>query len=260
MNQANQGTSSKITNPVRISRIITKMCAGRMQVLIRTKDNHKLGIRAVFLFIAPSIGNRIVFDKVSSLGLEKLDVGMHVKVEVIGMPSKVLFLTVVTSKGPALISCAMPNSLISMERRLNSRFHVLPASMSYISLSGWRAEEEDGSGPPFFNVYKSLASWIPLVDISPGGVCIQSHFPSFLDYLETIETDSDARLHLPMSSPLPIKAIVRWRRRIRNRIIEGDMERYQLDFRVGIEFEDLKDEDRLKIRQYMRQLSIAEAI
>ncbi len=260
MEQTNQESTSKITNPVRIGRIIAKMCSGHMQVLIRTKESTKLGIRAAFMQLDPIDNPLVIFDKISDLGLEKLKVGQLIKVEVIGMPSKVIFVTEVKAKGTEQISCSIPTSLVSMERRQNSRFRVVPAAMSFISFSVWQADKEDRGSPPFFDTYLNLAGWIPVVDISVGGVCIQSPFPSFLNHLETIEVDPKARLHLPMSPPMSFQAAIRWKRRIRNRIIEDENERYQSDFRLGIEFGELQDDQRNKIRQYLRQLSMAEAI
>lgn len=262
MNQVkeNPENTSKINNPLRISRIVTKMCQGRMQALIRTKDNAKLGIRAAFARFEPGQDPLIVFDKISNFGLEKLSSGMPIKVEVIGMPSKVMFVTEIKVKGPSDISCSLPLSLVSVERRQNARYPVLPMAMSYMSFSLWQPGEHDPASPPFFDAYRSLSSWVPLLDISAGGICIQSHFPSFINQLDKIDLDPNAQLHLPMQNPISVKASIRWRRRIRNRVVDEHGERYQLDFRVGVEFSEMIDENKNRIRQYLRQLSMADAI
>ncbi len=260
MNQTAEATS-KITNPERITRIVARMCDGHMQALIRTKENAKVGIRANFSqFDGQKQPPQIVFDKISELGLQKLEKGMPVKIEVIGMPSKVMFVSVISEKTADGVLCNIPHSLVTIERRQNSRYRVTPSAMAYLSFSVWSPEEDDPSSPPFFDAYKGLASWIPVLDISAGGICIQSHFPSFINALETIELDPRAKLHLPMSAPMVVQAAIRWRRRIKNRVIEDKRERYQLDFRLGIEFLELSDEFQIKIRNYLRQLSVADAI
>lgn len=260
MNQEKTENSSKISNPLRISRIVAKMCQGHMQAIIRTKESSKLSIRAAFAKYETGREPEIVFDKISNYGLEKLNSGMQIKIEVIGMPSKVMFVTTIKTKSSTAITCSLPLSLVSIERRQNSRFRAIPSAMAYLSFSVWSPEDNDFAAPPFFDVYRNISSWLPLVDISAGGICIQSHFPSFINQLETIDFDPEARLHLPMSTPMPIKAQIRWRRRIKNRIIDDFGERYQLDFRVGVEFAELQDEQRSRIRQYLRQLSLADAI
>jgi c-di-GMP-binding flagellar brake protein YcgR len=260
MNQTAEATS-KITNPERISRIVLRMSDGRMQALFRTKDNIKVGIRANFArFDGQAQPPQIVFDKISDIGLQKLEKGMPVKVEVIGMPSKVMFVTTITDKTEDGVICSLPASLVTIERRQNSRYRVTPSAMAYLSFSLWAPEDDDPSAPPFFDAYRSLAGWIPIMDISAGGVCVQSHFPSFINVLETVDIDPKAKLHLPMSAPMPVQAAIRWKRRIKNRFSEDNRERYQLDFRLGIEFLELSEEYQVKIRNYLRQLSVADAI
>jgi c-di-GMP-binding flagellar brake protein YcgR len=259
--QQNVEPTSKITNPERIGRIVARMCDGRMQALIRTKDNSKVGIRASFARTDTLKGSTLIqFEKISNFGLQKLDKGMQIKVEVIGMPSKVMFVTEIKDKLSDGIVCSLPASLVSIERRQNARYRVTNATMAYLSFSVWQPEDEDPASPPFFDAYRTLATWIPILDMSTGGVCIQSHFPSFINVLESIAVDTNAKLHLPMSPPMPVHAAIRWKRRIRNRIIEDVNERYQLDFRIGVEFLEIQEEQRNRIRNFLRQLSVADAI
>ncbi len=261
MTQPNPDTTSKITNPQRIARILTKMCEGRMQVIIRTKENIKLGIRATFAAITVERSGTVSFDKISVFGLEKLSLNGPIKIEVMGMPTMVMFITEVLEKVGDTITCQLPVMLTSIERRQNSRFKVSPAFMAYMSFSVWQPEANDTGAAPFFEVYRSMAGWIPLVDISAGGICLSSHFPSFINALDNVNLDTQANLHLPMQNPLAVQAAIRWKRRIKNRLVDADdSERYQMDFRIGVEFAELSDERKIQIRNYLRQLSVAEAI
>lgn len=228
--------------------------------MIRTKENVKVGIRANFARFEEVKPPRVVFDKISEFGLQKLVIGTPVKIEVIGMPSKVTFVTTVAEKTADAIICHQPTSLVTIERRQNARFAVTTSAMAYLSFSAWSPADDDPASPPLFASYRHLAGWVPILDISAAGACIRSHFPSFINVLETVQLDPGAKLHLPMSSPMDIQAAIRWKRRIKNRIIEGNDERYQMDFRVGIEFMNLSEECQIKIRHYMRQLSVADAI
>lgn len=260
MNQPAEATS-KITNPERISRIVARMCDGHMHALIRTKDSPKIGIRASFARMdSQKNPPQILFDKISEFGLQKLDKGIPVKIEVIGMPSQVMFVSSILEKTGEGVLCALPASLVTVERRQNSRYRVTASAMAYMSFSLWSPEDDDPSAPPFFDAYRNLAGWIPILDISAGGVCVQSHFPSFINVLEAVDLDPKAKLHLPMSAPMEVQAAIRWKRRIKNRIDEDNRERYQLDYRLGVEFLDLQEEHQIKIRNYLRQLSVADAI
>jgi hypothetical protein len=232
-----------------------------MQAILRTKDNSKVGIRASFAFFdnAQKVP-QIVFDKISVFGLEKLAHGIPVKVEVIGMPSKVMFISTISNKSIDGISCPIPGSLVSIERRQASRYRVTPAAMAFVSFSVWKPEAADVSAPPFFEAFQSMASWVPILDMSNGGACIGTHFPSLINTVDKIDHDPKAHIHLPMSPPIPFQAAIRWKRRIRNRIIEDQEERYQLDFRLGIEFLSLQEDQNVRIRNYLRQLSVVDAI
>lgn len=252
-------TSSKIVNPERIARLVTRMCEGSMQVIIRTKDNSKMGIRACF-GAADSEQKYVIFGKISEAGITKLPIGSQIKVEVLGMPSQVVFITVVRGRSAGGIICLMPKSLVSTERRHSTRHKVTPSLPGFMSFSVWNPEINDITCAPFFSAYRSTASWISIADISAGGVCLLSRFPSFQTAVETIPEDPQSFLHLPMSQPIPIVASIRWKRKIKIRIEENEGERFIMEYRVGVEFQGLLDEHNQKIKSYIRQLSIADAI
>lgn len=256
-----QEIKSKITNPTRIMRIISRMCEGRMQALIRTKQQTKVGIRSSFQQIN---GDRepktLQFNGISEFGLKKLREGEPVKFEVIGMPTKVVFVARILEKTVDGLICPLPSSLVSIERRQNVRYGTTDAKMAYLKLSFWEPEHEDVAAPPVFEQFYYLASWLPIMDISAGGICVKTHFPSVLEAISQRAQDDEAQLILPMSDLLTIPVAFRWQRRIKNRILDGKRERYQLDFRVGLEFNMVSDYNSLRVKQFLRQLSVADAI
>lgn len=252
-------TSSKIVNPERIARLVTRMCEGSMQVIIRTKDNAKMGIRACFG--APDQSNaHVIFGKISEAGIMKLPIGTQIKIEVLGMPSQVVFITVVRGRANGAIICLMPKSLVSTERRHSTRHKVTSTLPSFMSFSVWNPDMNDITCTPFFSAYRNTASWVSIADISAGGVCLLSRFPSFQTAVESVTEDPQSFLHLPMTQPIPLHAAIRWKRKIKIRIEENESERFIMEYRVGIEFQGLSDEQNQKIKSYIRQLSIADAI
>ncbi|MBC7659615.1 MAG: PilZ domain-containing protein [Chitinophagaceae bacterium] len=257
-----QGASSKISNPESISRLVARMCAGNLQVLLRHRDSGKVTIRGAFHKLGKYKAEAAIqLFKLSEAGLSKLEPGMPIKVEVLGMPSQLTFQTLVIEKTAAGIICAMPRALLSTERRTNARFRVTENIMAFMSFDLWKAGQNDPASPPFFSAYGGIASWITIADISLGGVCLLARFPSFQNASETITGPVSSFLHLPMMPPIPLKGVIRWRRKIKNRVEdEINGERFQLEYRIGFEFAEVEADHQQKLRHFIRQLTIAEAI
>lgn len=237
------------------------MCEGGMYALIRTKANSKVGIRCNFNTVDPGRSPpQVFFSGVSEFGLSKLRVGEVVRFEVIGMPSKVIFQSKISGMGSGSICCDLPKSLVSIERRSAARSSTRRNLMAYMKLGIWNPAQNEAGAPPVFDHHHEIFNWIPVFDISIGGVCLRTHFPSVLSSLMAVDSDRNAQLILPMNEPLMIPSTFRWQRRIKNRFVEAGEERYQLDFRIGVEFNHLRDEQLMKIKQFIRQLSVADAI
>lgn len=254
--------SSKISNPESVSRLVTKMCDGGMQVLLRHRDSGNVTIRAAFHKLGKFRQNSaILLNKLSEAGLQKLEIGMPIKIEVLGMSSQLTFHTLVVEKTVGGIICAMPRSLLSTERRTNTRFRATLDLTSFMSFPFWKANQQDLGTQPYFSSYGGIAHWVGIADISAGGVCLVTRFPAFLNASEGLSEVIEGSLHLPMAAPLKVAGVIRWRRKIKNRVeMPGGAERFQLEYRLGFEFADLGEEEQQKIRQYMRQLTVAEAI
>ena len=79
-------------------------------------------------------------------------------------------------------------------------------------------------------------------------------------FTKTGTIDEDAQLILPMTPPIAVSTTIRWQRRIKNHHNEMGDDRTHLEFRLGVEFNSLEEDDMMKIKQFIRQLSVAEAI
>lgn len=256
-----QVKASKITNPERLKRVFTKMCSAGMHALLRTNEDANLGIRAVFHLIDESNGQNVLYlNGISEKGRRKLESSKIVRVEVLGMPTRVMFDAAIVRHYGEGIGIAVPDSIVSVERRQNTRYQTLPRQMAYLVLSSWQAEDEDWAAPPVIPIAESMASWLPLADISMGGMCVLTHFPAALTAAAPTTIDENARLIFPMIGPVPVKVQIRWQKRTIDRKIVGDREHSQRQFRFGIEFVDPDENVKLKVRQFMRQLSMADAI
>lgn len=256
-----QSKSSKITNPERLKRIFAKMCSAGMHALLRTGEDSNLGIRAVFHLLDESNGQSILYlNGISEKGRRKLESSKIVRVEVLGMPTRVMFDAAIIRHYGEGIGVIVPESIVSVERRQNTRYQTIPRQMAYLVLGSWQAESEDWAAPPVIPMSEKMASWLPLADISIGGMCVLTHFPSVLTAAAPQSVDEDAQLVFPMIGAVPIKAQFRWQKRTIDRKAVGQREHSQRQFRIGIEFVDPDENLKLKIRQFMRQLSMADAI
>lgn len=256
-----QAKASKITDPERLKRIFAKMCSAGMHVLLRTDEDANLGIRAIFHLIDEVNGENVLYlNGISEKGRQKLEFAKGVRVEVLGMPTRVMFDAQIKRHFGEGIGIAIPESIISLERRQNTRYQTHPRHMAYLVLSSWRASSDDWAAPPVFLMNEPLASWLPLVDISMGGMCILTHFPAVLTAAAPTSIDHNAQLIFPMIGTVPVKVMVRWQKRTIDRKVIGKREHSQRQFRFGIEFIEPEEQLKLKIRQFMRQLSMADAI
>lgn len=253
--------SSKISNAQRILRIVEKMSAAKMNVVVRSLDDSGTGIRGTLAKVILVKQKRYVqIMDVSSLGLEKLQSSKLVKVEVLGMPSRVMFKTVVAKVYPSHALVVMPKQMISTERRANARYTTTENLKGFYCPDGFQPTQDEITAAPLIAPYEKLAAWSPIVDMSIGGMCVMGNFYALTKFLEGVEEDIEGKLQLPMSPPLPMKVVVRWRKKTINRLIEGGADHGRLEYRFGMEFVDPSEEDILKIRQFMRQLSLAQAI
>ena len=239
----NDNIKSKLTNPERIARLVSRMCTGGMQVVLREESSGKVGIRGSFFQLRDVKNAKVIyFNNVSAHGRAKLKKGDIVKVEVIGMPSQVVFRTKVVAIVADGIVCVLPKSLISVERRANARYATSKNMMIYCELSVWKATPEDSAASPVCQEYNDVSSWLPIADMSLGGICAQSSFPSFSHVVDEYQMDPKMKLFVPMQKPIEVPVHFRWKRKIKNLVETTEGSRYKMDYRIGIEFSDLDDE------------------
>ena len=242
-------------------RVLTRMCSAGLNCLVRTNESYNLGIRATFKRMDVLDNQEVLLlSEISQKGLEIVEAAGVVRVEVMGMPSRVMFDTKVIRRTEEGLVVAIPASLLSIERRQSARYNTLQTHMAYVKLSIWQPTARDIAAPPVFDLYQDLASWCPIVDVSIGGLCIQTHFPSILSHIESDKIDPKAQMIFPMINAVDVPVQFRWQKRTLNRVVDKGMEKNQLQFRFGIQFVDPDPRVVKLLRQFMRQLSMAEAI
>ncbi|MCX6109315.1 MAG: hypothetical protein NTZ90_06895, partial [Proteobacteria bacterium] len=199
---------------------------------------------------------------VSEKGLAHLSAQLEVQVEFIMMATKVMFMARILVREQNSLTISLPTSLISIERRKNARFTSTDELTAYLDFSKWRPSGDDQTTQPHYPHQIGLASYLAVADLSFGGLCAVSRFPSSSMLLKRGIIDDGAKLILPLQEPLPVAVEIRWIKRIKESVKVGDDNeiRQVRSYRFGIEFVAPSDQVRLRIRQFIQQLSQAGAI
>ena len=198
---------------------------------------------------------------ISERGMEHLAVALKVQVEFVMMSTKVVFVSQLVQHEVGSITLSLPISLVSIERRKNARYACTDDLTAFLRFSVWRPNANDPLGPPFFPHGARTAAYIPIADVSSGGLCAVSRFPTLSVVLKRGLIDDRAQLILPMQSPLAVSVEIRWAKRIRELAARSAYpDAYQRFYRFGIEFNQQSDEIRGRLRQFIQQLSQAGAV
>lgn len=250
----------KITTPERVGRIMAKLGQAKVHVLVRTMSGKAVTIKAVLAKTVSSDANKhyIVLSGISPAGAKALVVGTAVGIDVIGLKHRLYFETVVTTNKEAFVAAPMPAAIIMVERRGAERHPVRADSMCFVGLKHLEAlDQDDHIIMPFFPPYCGLAMRLPVADISPNGLCFKTRFEDTMKWQQLDPKGLGILVHLPRQAPVETKARVCWQRITKTPNAEGRVIPYLL---VGLQFGQLEDHELVKIKRYIRDMTIKEAI
>jgi hypothetical protein len=251
----------KISNPERILRILQRICEASLPVMVRGPGTNAVTVkgRAAAIFLNPS---SMRISNVSEKGLAHLSSQVTVQVEFIMMATKVMFLARIIERDQNHLTISLPTALVSIERRKNARFACTNDLMAYVAFSKWQPTSDDPTAQPFYAHHQRLASYVQISDISYGGLCAVTRFPSSSMALKRGVIDDETKLIFPFQEPLPVGVEIRWIKKIRESVKLGDERdvRELRFFRFGIEFVAPSEQVKLNIRQFIQQISQAGAI
>ena len=198
---------------------------------------------------------------ISEKGVSHLGSKARVQVEFIMMSTKVVFLSSVLKREQSSIIVSLPTTLLSIERRKNARYTCTEDLTAFLDLSVWKPDPDDPTAPPFFAHHRDLSSYLPIADVSFGGLCAVTRFPAVNSVLRRGMIDDRARLILPMQNPLEVGVEIRWVKRIKEHV-KGHEEStaFMRFYRFGVEFVTQTDATRMAVRQFIQQVSQAGAI
>ncbi len=251
----------KITNPDRIDRILRKICDASMQVVMRRADLKAIAVRgrAATLHEEPG-SNGMRISNISAQGMQHLVTVDDLQVEFRGMSTQVGFASKILVREQSSVIVAVPQSLVSLERRKSSRVLSTGRLAPFVKLGVWKPAASDLASPPVFPHFQDLASQVLIADISEGGLCCTTRFPAVVNALTRGVIDDHALLYFPMRTPLEVSLEVRWVKRIKERVKVEGAERFERHYRFGLQFVKMSSEARMRVRQFIQQLTVADAI
>ena len=251
----------KIAQPARVERILKRICAENLQVLLRREDQKKVAVRGNAEAIRDGDNPpALLISDISDKGLRHLKNPGVVRVEFAGMSNKVVFRTKVIKQEFDTVYVVKPTSLFSIERRANARHAVNERLLSFVQLERWQPRMTEVTSPPMLSPYLDISNWLGLGDISEGGFCAVTRFPSVLASISQGDVDQNAKLILPMQPPIDSPVEVRWVRRIQEKMDLEGTTRHKQFFRIGLQFSEFSDELMVGVKQYIHQVSMVDAI
>lgn len=240
---------------------ISQLTAVDSTGIIRPLEEKKLGIKFRF--------GRTRFDEkpfavqlidISDFGLSRLQDANRLKIEVFGQQKRISFECQILKIGNRSLWIALPKAVIESERRTRERFLTDIENMIFFNPKSWMVDGNDIAAPPIFGIYQPLASWTPVADVSFGGVCIETRFPSLLNWIEANPDCEQSEIIMPMIGPCSVVTELRWTKRIRERVKTEDTSSFAIQkYRFGLKFIDPTPEFEGQIADFINKLKINEA-
>lgn len=252
----------KITNKQRIIRIFQKICQSNIQVLIRSEVNSTTVIKAsAKKLISTSSSSHddkkllVRLSEISENGIDYLSGKHFVQLEFALISNKLVCSSRIYKIKNDEILVELPKSLTSIERRANMRFKTKPEICAYVELSKWKISPKDLPAKPYFESHQHLAAQILVCDISIGGLCLKTFFPSTTAIVSKDLLDENAKITFPLKPQLKVGLNIRWVKKINEHIkISDTKNQVKTFYLVGCQFteetnEAINNEVKLFIRQ-----------
>jgi hypothetical protein len=256
--------SIKISDQQRIMRILKRICEAGLPLLIRGTKATTVSVKGRAAHIMANGPNNVQVMRISNIsekGINHLMAQGRVQVEFVMMATKVMFISSVISREDQSVFILLPTTLVSIERRKNARYNCTQEVRAFFDLSSWRPDEDDLGAPPIYPHYRHIGAYIAISDLSFGGLCGVTRFPSSCIAIKRGVIDDGAGIILPMIGRIPCSIEVRWIKKIKehHRDSEGrDMHRRIYKF--GAQFVSQSDLLKVSIRQFIAKISEAGAI
>lgn len=244
-----------------IMQYLKNLSESRVTGIIRPVEEKKLGIK--FRFGRTRFSEKpylMEFVEISDYGLTRLQEFDKLKVEVFGRNKRITFDCHRLKVKPEGVLVSVPTAVIEAERRNRQRYRTNLHHIGFFNPKSWNVDGNDIASPPVFGLYKPLASWNALSDISHGGICVETRFPAVLNWIEAHPVCDEAQLILPMTEPLEMPMELRWTKRIRERVGSDRKSNLSIQkYRFGLMFMQPTDSCLDAVTDFIRALELDQA-
>ncbi len=255
-------SSIKINNPERIRRILQRICESNLQIFLKTSPQSHISIRGTTQYLyANNNPPQMLITKVSARGIEILRDVKNVQIEFSMMSTKVLFSCQLISITGNSLYVSIPEQLVSIERRKNTRYPTTIDNSPYMNLDFLNENYCKPLSMPVVPCYDFLKNRLRVADLSLGGFCVVSDFPIFQNQLEIGKIDIASKMILPMIGEFITPVEIRWVKKVKEHL-QGSSGKAHITYKFGIQFleDQLTNEKKQKILQFINIIDSAQAI
>jgi hypothetical protein len=256
-----QASTGEITDPFLIKKILDDLSSDRSEGIIRPLNEKKLGVRfsfgETFFHSKPPC---FLLSQISEHGMMRLQTHVDILVEVFGTDKRIAFNATILKTSPAGLYVSVPAKVLKAERRLAQRFKTHDDRTPFFDPGTWTVDGNDIAAPPVFGLYQPLSSWASVGDISFGGICVETRFPSLLNWIESNPMATRASIVFPMMKPISIGLELRWTKRIRERNTAGEAGYSIQKYRMGLAYINPPREFMLEVGRFIKELHMDNAV
>lgn len=269
------------SRPEQVLEILREVNRRKTQVLIKYSSDGKL-VRGVVEDLLSSEGSLVV-SGISAAGDQLLAPYKLVRIEFILLSKKIIFVTKIKQRIPGKILLAVPDKLVALERRANSRFRVPIACAAFLEFSDRQIELDRFDAPfvpRFLRDDGARAARVRIDDVSLGGVACFTRYGAVADLFRADEDELNAHLYLPSTAPMAVRVSVRWTKKTTAAVLGGsyddfqriiatrlkvlpsaeDMQMRENFYRIGFQFTEVTSELDASLRSFIKLVQTAESV
>lgn len=266
------------TQPAQIEKILTEVCQLKIDLLMRMPNAAK-SVRGV-AEIYNSSDKGLVIGGISPAGDDLLRTIDVVRVEFVLLSTKLTFDTRIRARTNGKIILQCPTKMLSIERRLNSRFKVPTSHAAFVEFPDSRmdiARFDSPLIPRFMMQERLLVPKLRVDDVSLGGFACFTRYASVAQLFRASDLVLNGVVSFPNMAPLQVPIMMRWikktttsidahrypnlRRVVASRIkSQNELSLREVYYRIGLQFAEVPQELDAALRAFVYAVQTAESV
>jgi c-di-GMP-binding flagellar brake protein YcgR len=254
-------SKSRITEPERIQRILTKASDAKLGALIRLSESDKKAVRGSIVGVESLDGvNALIVGALSEKGVQYLSHASTCIIELVTVRAKIVFSVFVIRFTSDSVMLTFPTEMVNIERRKNARYSLPENQAAFLELNGWNPKVTDLEAPPVIPGMDPYSPWIKVGDLSVAGASAHLQCPGKFAIFERGYEDQAAKLHLPGRDPLSLHCVIRWTKQVSDWTDSSARGHSTRVLAMGFEFCSIQESVRLELHRMIREISTSNAV